>query len=298
MGDAIRSALDQTWKPIELIVVDDASSDLSASVISVFGESIRIISLESNHGGAFARNRGADAARGDFIVFLDADDLLGSTAVAEMMKTSVRRPGQIIACRFSYLVADDGKWKSIPSRARTYSDDDQLLGWLEGNWSPPCALMWPRQVYDSVGGWNESLTRNDDGDIAMRALASGVRIAGAGAGEVFYRRHRKTRVSMSTMRSSDSHLRSAMRVLTDLSSELERQGRLARYRLAIEEDLAEIATLAFRAGLDTLARETVAIARRRAASGVGNGSRLRDRIYASSVRTRGQARRWIKRRWR
>jgi glycosyltransferase involved in cell wall biosynthesis len=309
VGDAIRSALEQSWKPIEIVVVDDASSDESLSVVSSFDEQVKVISLAVNKGAAFARNRAAEACSGDFILFLDADDLLGVDAVTEMVEVSLSHQGQIAACRFSYLVPDDVTWKCVPARPRRYSNGDQLLAWLEGNWSPPCALLWSREAYQSVGGWNESLTRNDDGDIAMRALSRGIRIVAAEGGEVFYRRHKGTRVSVSTTRKSESHLKSGVQVLTDLAAELARQGRLEKYARAVREDLAELALLAFRAGLDTLGRETVAMARSlssvRTPSDVGvsdprttkheGRSAQLDLIYAVSVRAHGQLRRWLKR---
>jgi len=310
VGDAIRSVLNQTWKPVEIIVVDDASTDASRSVIASFDRQVKVIPLPANKGASFARNRAAEASTGNFILFLDADDLLGADALAAMVATSITHKGSIAACRFYYLVAEHGTWRRVAPRARRYGDEDQLLAWLEGNWSPPCALLWPRNVYESIGGWNESLTRNDDGDIAMRALARGVRITSTDRGEVFYRRHKNTRPSLSTTRASESHLKSGVTVLTSLADDLARQGRLEPYRHAIREDLAELARLAFKAGFEILGSDTVAIARSigskspepvtwsaDSANSKHDGRSVRfARGYATAVRSRGQLRRWLKRR--
>jgi succinoglycan biosynthesis protein ExoO len=78
IGDAIRSVLAQTHADLELIIVDDASTDGSNEVISGLAEGdprIRVIVLNRNVGLASARNHGIDAAAGDWITFLDADDL-------------------------------------------------------------------------------------------------------------------------------------------------------------------------------------------------------------------------------
>jgi len=75
VGEAIRSALDQTHKNLEVIVIDDGSSDASLQVIKSFGQSVRW-ETGPNRGAPAARNRGAELARGEFIQFLDADDLL------------------------------------------------------------------------------------------------------------------------------------------------------------------------------------------------------------------------------
>jgi glycosyltransferase involved in cell wall biosynthesis len=74
LGEALRSVADQTHSPLEIIVIDDGSTDHSASVAESSGLRVRVIRQE-NRGQAAARNRGIDEARGDWIAFLDADDL-------------------------------------------------------------------------------------------------------------------------------------------------------------------------------------------------------------------------------
>src|SRR4249920_2954185 len=73
VGEALRSVFAQTYDNIEVVVVDDGSSDDSVKVARSFGEKVRVIQ-QSNAGSAVARNRGMTAARGEFISFLDADD--------------------------------------------------------------------------------------------------------------------------------------------------------------------------------------------------------------------------------
>lgn len=74
LGEAIRSALCQTLPPCEVIVVDDGSGDASAQVAASFGSLVQVIQQE-NRGEAAARNRGIAAAQGDWVAFLDCDDL-------------------------------------------------------------------------------------------------------------------------------------------------------------------------------------------------------------------------------
>src|SRR6266536_6439533 len=72
---AIRSALDQAPRPLEIIVVDDASTDsIDGAALAAIDPCIRVIRHEVNRGGGAARNTGIDAARGELIAFLDADD--------------------------------------------------------------------------------------------------------------------------------------------------------------------------------------------------------------------------------
>lgn len=74
IGETIRSALEQTARPLEVIVVDDGSTDQSAAVAEAFGPPVRVI-RQANQGESVARNRGIDEARGEWVAFLDADDV-------------------------------------------------------------------------------------------------------------------------------------------------------------------------------------------------------------------------------
>lgn len=81
LGPAIDSALAQTYAPVEVIVVDDGSTDGSREVISGYGDLITVV-LKENGGQASAFNEGFSRSRGDVVIFLDADDLLTPTAAA------------------------------------------------------------------------------------------------------------------------------------------------------------------------------------------------------------------------
>lgn len=74
IAKAIESVLSQTYRPIEIIVVDDGSTDGSAEVVKAFGSSVHYC-YQANNGIGAARNKGINLARGNFLAFLDADDL-------------------------------------------------------------------------------------------------------------------------------------------------------------------------------------------------------------------------------
>src|SRR5205085_8851297 len=78
---AVDSALRQTYRPLEVIVVDDGSTDESRTVIAGYGDRVRPV-LRSNGGNAAAYNSGFAASRGDILLFLDADDALYPQAAA------------------------------------------------------------------------------------------------------------------------------------------------------------------------------------------------------------------------
>src|SRR5438045_4325502 len=74
VGDAVDSVLGQTYADLEVIVVDDGSTDASRDVLLSYGDSVKTIS-QQNQGVSAARNNGVAASRGEFVAFLDADDL-------------------------------------------------------------------------------------------------------------------------------------------------------------------------------------------------------------------------------
>jgi glycosyltransferase involved in cell wall biosynthesis len=74
VAEAVRSALDQDHAPLEVIVVDDGSTDDSVAMLKPFGDAIRLVQVR-NGGPARARNKGFELARGEFVAFLDADDV-------------------------------------------------------------------------------------------------------------------------------------------------------------------------------------------------------------------------------
>lgn len=84
VADAISSVLAQTFKPVEIVAVDDGSTDNSLDVIKSFGDRIRVIS-QSNKGHAAAENAGYALTKGDVVFFLDADDFLYPSAVERVM---------------------------------------------------------------------------------------------------------------------------------------------------------------------------------------------------------------------
>jgi len=77
IGEAIQSILSQTYKNFELIIIDDASTDNTLKVISEFTDDDRILLLKNkkNEGVAATRNRGIEIAKGEFIAFMDSDDI-------------------------------------------------------------------------------------------------------------------------------------------------------------------------------------------------------------------------------
>jgi glycosyltransferase involved in cell wall biosynthesis len=106
LRDTLRSVLAQTLPPLEVIVVDDGSTDDSAAIAESFGPPVRVF-RQPNQGESVARNRGIEEARGDWVAFLDADDLWLPEKLAEQAKLVA--PGVGAVCSGNLARYSDGR---------------------------------------------------------------------------------------------------------------------------------------------------------------------------------------------
>lgn len=251
----IESVKAQTYPEVEHIVVDDGSTDQSWDVIQRHARRVTQLRLERNRGGSHARNRGAERARGEFLMFLDADDLIAPDTIEALVAAVRERPGHIAFCGWKRLQLVDGGWiASPPEVVPPAPGSDPLREWLLGSWIPPCAILWRRTDYEKTGGWDETLAVNQDGDLILRALVQGARLVHTARGEGYYRSHSGARLTVSDNIFSPATLRSRIRVFEKLTAELERQGRLSGYGEPLGTAYYRLAILGFQTEPE-LARE-------------------------------------------
>lgn len=91
IAETLDSVLAQTWTPFEVVVVDDGSTDGTIAVAESFGDRVRVVACP-HRGHAATRNAGIEAARGEFIAFIDADDLMPPDALAIRMRHMLADP--------------------------------------------------------------------------------------------------------------------------------------------------------------------------------------------------------------
>lgn len=289
LAQTIGSALDQSRPPDEIIVVDDASTDDSRAIargLAHVEPTVRV--LETRNGRASTtRNYGALEATGDLLMFLDADDVIRDDTL-EALATALGRDADAVAvCPWFRLELEQGTWRSRPPTCRPrHSGEDALAAWLTGWYHPPCAVLWSRRAFETAGRWDELATVNDDGDLMMRALLSGVRLAETSRGASYYRRLPAGQPSLSGSRRSTEGIASRLRIITKVAFRLESQGQLARYRPALASALDVLAGDA--ASHSDLQREVQAAARRYARA---RGGMRRPDEAATGARTNdaGQA---------
>jgi glycosyltransferase involved in cell wall biosynthesis len=202
LSQTIRSVLAQTYAPIEIVVVDDGSTDDTAQVLDSFGSAIKCV-RKPNGGLASARNAGCAAAQGEYIALLDADDLCTPQRIALQVTAFKAAPDAVLICSdFDAFSADS---TNKPRHAATYYSavhetadgfaglfpvKQQLQTALEqtplilrtgtlypvlalGNVVHPPTCMFRRGLFTAVGGFDESIRNMCDWDWLVRASRYG-----------------------------------------------------------------------------------------------------------------------------
>lgn len=191
-------------------------------------------------------------------MFPDADDLISAETLASLLEAARREPGSLAVCEWGWLRNEDGGWVEI-ARDLPLPDtnaDAALRAWIETRcWSPTGSILWPADVYRRTGGWDKTLTLNDDGDLVMRALADGVGLVRASGGKFQYRDHGTSRISLSRTFTQEGRLHSEVRVIEKLAAALEQQGRIVLFAPSLAVAYQRTALVDFQFGNRELARE-------------------------------------------
>jgi glycosyltransferase involved in cell wall biosynthesis len=164
---ALRSIFEQDYRPLEIIVVDDGSVDGSADIAKSFPE-IRY-SHQSNQGVAVARNVGLDAAQGEFIGFLDQDDLWMPNKLSRQIDYLLKYPEVDGVLTRSRLFLEPG------IEAPSWLKRDLLLEDQAGYF--PSALVVRKTAFEQVGRFDPAYRTSSDSDWFFRAKNRGVSIA-------------------------------------------------------------------------------------------------------------------------
>lgn len=168
---ALRSLLDQTLRPLEIVVVDDGSSDATADIAATFSDPVRLI-RKPNGGTASARNRGIFESRGDVICFLDADDRYEPDRLERIAAKFEAEPALDGVLTDALLVGREGTlrasgwWPAAASRERLDIRARVIF----------CALAVRRRVLEEVGPFDSRFRLLEDVEMWLRLICRGYAI--------------------------------------------------------------------------------------------------------------------------
>lgn len=194
LRQTLESVLAQTRPPLEVLVVDDGSTDDSAQVAESFGPPVRVI-RQSNQGESVARNRALTEARGDYAVFLDADDLLESRSLERLADSVSGRTGAVALMGCAWFSEDPFApyATGLPKHSAFYP------AIIESNLAPVHCWFAPVELVRRAGGFLGDLQWFEDWDLWWRVGLLGpelVRVPHAGA---LYRRHPQSQLATTKM---------------------------------------------------------------------------------------------------
>ncbi len=185
IGECLESVLNQTFQNFEVIVVDDCSTDESPAIVESylekFGGRLNILSMEKNSGcGALPRNKGMRFSRGEYISFLDNDDLITPTALEELYTLAKKYDADVVYCENNYRIYADGSGlhkKDFPGNLLvekpTFEPEnfpERVQRILQGKYRPPQWLKFVRRSLIFEHALFFPNTRPSDDDIWTYAL--------------------------------------------------------------------------------------------------------------------------------
>jgi glycosyltransferase involved in cell wall biosynthesis len=170
IDETIRSVLNQTFQDFEIIVIDDGSTDNTPEVISALP--VRYFRQE-NQGCSAARNHGIKLSSGEYIAFLDSDDVLMENALEKGVDVLDRHPEVGFSYGQAYMMDENGRIHRV--RKSSFLDSSTIVDGTEQirellffNRIPMSTLMVRRHCLDDVGGFNEELKNFEDRHICIR----------------------------------------------------------------------------------------------------------------------------------
>ncbi|MGY5847677.1 glycosyltransferase family 2 protein [Salegentibacter sp. HM20] len=180
IGETLDSVIAQTFSNWECIIIDDRSDDYTEELINLYKEKDPRIKFfqrppEISKGAAKCRNIGIQNSSGDFIQFLDSDDLLASNKLEEQLKILGNKKNSISICKWGYFNLNKDAFKRVKYHYNSYGDYSAGIDLLEklgenNEFLPAHAYLISMEIIKKCGLWDENLSNNDDAEFMTRIL--------------------------------------------------------------------------------------------------------------------------------
>ena len=191
IADTIRSALAQTWPNKEIIIVDDGSTDHTLSVAQRFASNEVTVITQANQGAATARNKAFSICQGDYIQWLDADDLLAPDKIEKQMEVAAQCQSRrtLLSSAWGYFMHRPQGAKLVPSPLWfDLSPVEWLVRKMGQNLHMQTATwLVSRELTEAAGPWDNRLSLDDDGEYFCRVLLASNGTRFVPPARVFYR---------------------------------------------------------------------------------------------------------------
>ena len=191
IAKTIESAIAQTWPCKEIIVVDDGSTDQTLAIAQKFASRNVAVISKANQGAAATRNHALSLSQGDYIQWLDADDLLSADKVAKQMEVAAQCQDArtLLSSEWGYFAYRLERAKFRPSALWC---DLSPVEWLlrklsQGLHMQTATWLVSRKLTDAAGTWDTRLLSDDDGEYFCRVVLASKDIRFVPQAKVFYR---------------------------------------------------------------------------------------------------------------
>ncbi len=205
ISKTIDSVLEQTYNNIEIIIVDDGSKDLSFEKVKEYKNPSIILVQQTNKGASAARNHGLKLAKGEFIQYLDADDILDRKKIECQINTLKSNSElELIGCKWRYFKDDISRsFKTMPFDFSENTYFNKIRWLMDRPYMIPHTWLVSKKLIQLAGPWDEHLTLNDDGEYFYRVIAAsnGVVMVG-GEALAYYRAGNPNSLSTSRTKAS------------------------------------------------------------------------------------------------
>lgn len=180
IGQTMESALNQSWPLKEIVVVDDGSTDKTPRILKTFSSRIVKLVRQENRGGPAARNHALRYAQGDFIQWLDHDDLLDPDKIRNQLQSERfdNDPGTLLSGSFAQFYFSRARARFCPGPLwRDLAPVDYfLIKFGQNTWLHPSVWLVSRRLTEAAGPWSEVRSPYDDGEYFCRVVAACERI--------------------------------------------------------------------------------------------------------------------------
>jgi glycosyltransferase involved in cell wall biosynthesis len=237
LAETIRSTLAQTWPRQEIIIVADGSTDQTLAVARQFASRNLSVITQENQGASAARNKAFELCHGDYVQWLDADDLLAPDKIAQQVQRLCHCPSKwtLLSSAWAYFICRPHRARFIPTPLWS---DLSPLEWLlrkmgQNLHMQTATWLVSRELTEAAGPWDTRLSLDDDGEYFCRVILASNAIRFVADARVFYRQQGSDRLS--SIDRSDKKLESqflSMQLHVDYLRSLEDSERVRTASLA------------------------------------------------------------------